>query len=146
MTIRRLLMLKSLLDLQRNGNSYFRAIILNDIYWDWLYISVDIKYCKSVGLSEDILEKIRQDFSGGEMLSVIERLESLQRDDPQLFHDRIVRCIIFVSAGRINVVEQAIELARTDYRDLIVWAEYSEDFGMGHSETRYRDLSMLFSS
>ncbi len=94
-----------------------------------------------MALTDDILAKIRRDFSGGETLPVIDRLESLQREDSQLFCDRILRCIVFVAAGRLAVVEQAIEQARTDYRDLIVWAEYD-----GHFEAQHRDLSLPFAA
>ena len=75
-------------------------------------------------LANDILAKIRRDFSGGEMLAVIDRLEGLQREDSELFSDRILRCILFVADGQLAVVDRAIGQARTDYRDLIVWAEY----------------------
>jgi hypothetical protein len=92
-----------------------------------------------VALANDILAKIRGDFSGGETILVIDRLESLQQEDGQLFSDRIIRCILFVAAGQLTVVEQAIKQARTDYRDLIIWAEYDGHFGVQH-----RDLSLPF--
>ena len=94
-----------------------------------------------MALTDDILAKIRRDFSGGEMLRAIDRLESLQREDSQLFCDRILRCIVFVAAGRLPVAEQAVEQARTDSRDLIVWAEYDGRFGEQH-----RDLSLPFAA
>jgi hypothetical protein len=94
-----------------------------------------------MALTDDILAKIRRDFSGGEMLPVIDRLEGLQREDSELFCDRILRCIVFVAAGRQPIIEQAIEQARTDYRDLIVWAEYDGHFGAQH-----RDLSLPFAA
>lgn len=94
-----------------------------------------------MALTDDILVKIRRDFSGVETLPVIDRLEGLQSEDSQLFSDRILRCIVFVAAGQLPVVEQAIEQARTDYRDLIVWAEYDGHFGAQH-----RDLSLPFTA
>ena len=86
-----------------------------------------------MALTDDVLVKIRRDFSGGEMLPMIQRLESLQGEDRQLFCDRILRCIVFVAAGRKPVAEQAIAQARIDYRDLIVWAEYDGLFGAQQS-------------
>ena len=90
-------------------------------------------------LADDILARIRTDFSGGEMIAAIERLESLQREDSELFSDRILRCIVFVAAGKSAEVERAIAEAQADYRDLIVWAEYD-----GHFGAQLRDLSLPF--
>ena len=92
-----------------------------------------------MALPEDILTKIRQDFPGGEMLPVIEMLTDLQREDAQLFTDRILRCIVFTAAGRFDQLAEAVALARLDWRDLIVGAEYD-----GHFGARQRDLSLPF--
>ena len=92
-------------------------------------------------LTDDILARIRADFPQGEMLNAIEQLEQLQREDGRTFDERILRCVLYVAKGRISVVHDAMELARTDYRDLIVWAEYDGQF-----ETRRRDLSLPFSA
>jgi hypothetical protein len=92
-----------------------------------------------MALADDVLVKIRRDFGEAEALQVIERLEGLPCEDRQLFCDRILRCIVFVAAGRLALVEEAVALARLDYRDLIIWAEYDRQF-----ETRHRDLSLPF--
>ena len=90
-------------------------------------------------LADDILARIRTDFSGGEMIAAIERFESLQREDSELFSDRILRCIVFVAAGKSAVMERAIAEAQADYRDLIIWAEYD-----GHFGAQQRVLSLPF--
>jgi len=92
-------------------------------------------------LTDDILAKIRQDFSGGEMLPVIEMLGELQTEDAGLFSDRILRCILFVARGRFEALADAVALARQDPRDLIVDAEYEGHFGL-----RHRDLSLPFAA
>ena len=56
----------------------------------------------------------------------------------ELSSDRILRCIVFVANGDLNRLEKAIDLAKTDYRDLIVLAEYDE------KNERVRDLSNPF--
>ena len=56
----------------------------------------------------------------------------------KLSSDRIVRCIVFVANGDLNRLEKAIDLAKEDYRDLIVWAEYDE------KNERVRDFSNPF--
>ena len=90
-------------------------------------------------LPDDILAKIRLDFSGGEMLPVIEMLTELQREDSQLFTDRIRRCILFLARGNFEQLAEAVALARRDARDLIVGAEYD-----GHFGARHRDFSLPF--
>lgn len=92
-------------------------------------------------LANDILAKIRQDFSGGEVLPVIEMMTDLQKQDSGLFTDRILRCILFVARGKFDELADAVALARLDGRDLIVEAEYDGHFGAQH-----RDLSLPFTS
>jgi hypothetical protein len=94
-----------------------------------------------MALADDILTKVRQDFSGGEMLPVIDMLTDLQKEDAGLFTDRILRCILFVAQGRFDVLADAVALARRDPRDLIVDAEYDGHFGAQH-----RDLSSPFAA
>jgi hypothetical protein len=92
-----------------------------------------------MALTEDILAKIRQDFSRGEILPVIEMMTRLQEEDAGLFTDRILRCVLFVASGRFGALADAVALARLDYRDLIVNAEYD-----GHFGALQRDLSLPF--
>lgn len=92
-----------------------------------------------MALADDILAKIRQDFPGGEMLPVIEIITGLQKEDGQLFTDRILRCILFMAHGRFDALADAVALARLDPRDLIVNAEYD-----GHFGARHRDLGLPF--
>ena len=94
-----------------------------------------------MALTDDILAKIRHDFSDGEILPVIEMLTDLQQADGQLFSDRILRCIVFVARGRFYALADAVALARRDPRDLIVDAEYDGHFGAQH-----RDLSFPFAA
>jgi hypothetical protein len=92
-------------------------------------------------LADDIFAKIRQDFSGGEMLPVIEMLSDLQKEDARLFTDRILRCILYVAHGSFDELAEAVALARRDPRDLIIGAEYDGHFGAQH-----RDLSLPFAA
>lgn len=94
-----------------------------------------------MALADDILAKIQQDYSGGEMLPVIEILSELQKEDAALFSDRILRCILFVARGKFEALADAIALARRDPRDLIVGAEYD-----GHFGARHRNLSLPFAA
>ena len=87
----------------------------------------------------DILEKIKRDFdSPDEADLALSVLADFVDQNQDLSSDRILRCIVFVANGDIDKLEKAIDLASTDYRDLIVWAEYNGE------EKRLRDLSVAF--
>lgn len=90
-------------------------------------------------LPDDIFAKIREDFSGGETVAIIDRLEGLTQADSALFTVRILRCILFLARGRTAELEDAISLAMRDTRDLIVSAEYD-----GHFGAIQRDLTLPF--
>ncbi|MHC4942739.1 MAG: hypothetical protein ACYTG7_06930 [Planctomycetota bacterium] len=88
---------------------------------------------------QDIIDKIHRDFgSSDDAELVIEALSDFRARNPDIESDRIIRCIVFVASGNLDTLEQAIELARTDYRDLIMWAEYNE------KDQRIRDMNKPF--
>jgi hypothetical protein len=89
-------------------------------------------------IPEDISAKIRQDFTAADAGVVEQRLSALWRDEPGLFGERILRCIVWASQGRLSGLEHYITMARTDYRDLIVTAEYDRDW------EQIRDLNRPF--
>ena len=91
-------------------------------------------------LARDILEKVNRDFEiPDEAALALSVLADFVEKNEELSGDRILRCIVFVARGDLDVLEKAIDLAKADYRDLIVWAEYD-----GQDE-RVRDLSTPFS-
>jgi hypothetical protein len=77
-----------------------------------------------MALPEDIIIKVRQDFSDDDSLRVLQALKELQKEDSDLFNDRILRCLVVSALGRTGELDKAITLARLDWRDLIVAAEY----------------------
>jgi hypothetical protein len=81
-----------------------------------------------MALTEDIAAQVCRDFPAGEVAPVTQLLDELRREDGQLFRDRILRCLVFVAGGRFSALADAVALARTDYRDLIVSAEYDRDW------------------
>ncbi len=89
-------------------------------------------------LPEDISAKIHRDFAATDAATVVQRLFAVSRDEPDLFGERILRCIVLASHGRLSGVEHYIAMARTDYRDLIVTAEYDRDW------KQVRDLNRPF--
>ena len=91
-------------------------------------------------LARDILAKTNRDFqTSDEAALALSVLADFVEQNPDISSDRILRCIVFVAHGDLGRLEQAIDLAKTDYRDLIVWAEYDG------KENQVRDLSNAFS-
>jgi len=76
-----------------------------------------------MALPEDIVTKVRQDFGEDDGLLVLHELKNLQSEDPQLFGDRILRCIVALAKGSITKFDQEIASIRLDWRDVIVAAE-----------------------
>jgi hypothetical protein len=72
-------------------------------------------------LSSDILTQIKLQF-GENHKKVIEILEN-----DFLNSNRIIRCIIFLSEKNIEKVKENINLAKIDWRDIILLAEYENN-------------------
>ncbi len=75
-------------------------------------------------LPEDIITKVRRDFSEDDSLHVLQLLAGLQQEDSDLFSDRILRCIVVTGRGVVENIIYAVKLARVDWRDLIMYTEY----------------------
>ena len=91
-------------------------------------------------LPEDIAARIRHDFPAAAVESVVGLLAGLQREDPQLFGSRVLRCLVFLARGQLTKLAEWVTLARTDYRDLIVAAEYDEN------QQQVRDFNKPFNN
>ena len=86
----------------------------------------------------DIATRIKQDFPALDVQLVTELLIEFQKDTNS--GDRILRCLLYVARGRFNYLADAIVLARHDFRDLIVSAEYDPNM------ERIRDFNQPFDS
>ena len=90
-------------------------------------------------LARDIWGKVNRDFGTPEEAALaLSVLADFVDQNQELASDRLLRCIVFVAKGDLNRLEKAIDLAKEDYRDLIVWAEYDE------KSKRVRDLTNPF--
>ena len=90
-------------------------------------------------LARDIWGKVNKDFETPEEAALaLSVLADFVDQNQELASDRLLRCIVFVAKGDLNRLEKAIDLAKEDYRDLIVWAEYDE------KSKRVRDLTNPF--
>jgi hypothetical protein len=52
--------------------------------------------------------------------------------------DRLARCALFLAQGSLQRLEEAVSLGKTDYRDLIVAAEYDR------ADNQLRDFNQPF--
>jgi hypothetical protein len=75
-------------------------------------------------LAVDICRYLAHNVPRMNIIAFYDRCMELQKEDEKLFSDRMIRCLLFVSQGDLDKLEQAIALAKQDYRDLIVAAEY----------------------
>ena len=76
-------------------------------------------------MKKDITQKIKVDFpaSATEVIAILESLESMNRGP---ISDRIYRAIIHLTNGDQERLNQVIELAFKDHRDLLWQAEYKD--------------------
>jgi hypothetical protein len=77
-----------------------------------------------MALPEDIIEKVRQDFSEDDSLFVLQTFKKLVSGDSKLFSDRILRCLVVLACGDADKLLKGIAAVRLDWRDVISAAEY----------------------
>ena len=91
-----------------------------------------------INLPTDILKRINQDFSSIDDRELIKNLlENLKVNE----RHRIMRCILFLAQGDLKTFGEFEKLAKIDYRDVIMNAEYEYP-----SEKRLRDFSKPFTT
>ncbi len=84
-----------------------------------------------MALPEDIIAKVRRDFSEDEEITILQMLSEYQQQHPD-HSARILRCIVFIAQGSFDKFAEAVKLAQLDWRDLIVSAEYDGWSGEEH--------------
>lgn len=90
-------------------------------------------------LPADIRRRIARDFDPADASALLVDIAAHRTTGPKIFSDRIVRCIIYVARGDLEIAGRAIAMALADPRDLIVWAEYDNKF-----DQQLRDLNLPF--
>ena len=90
-----------------------------------------------MALKRDIVERIERDF-GNKAGGVLIKSEQLIAESPELFADRILRCIIFASCGDVSRFKHFAEVARHDPRDVILAGECDDNW------RTVRDLTQPF--
>ena len=74
-------------------------------------------------MEQRILERVSREFQGSDRHTVVELLESYAGPET----DRVRWDIVELSKGDVGKVRAYINAARTDYRDILYWAEYYKD-------------------
>ncbi len=90
----------------------------------------------------DIQQKINSDF-GAQANEVFELFKALTAGGRHLNDPRLFRCILFLADKNFEKLKILIDSAKTDTRDIIMWAEYIPS-GPGDQTTRVRDFSKIF--
>jgi hypothetical protein len=92
--------------------------------------------------TQDIKDRIHSDF-GENAIGATKILEEAISKYEYLNHDRIIRCIIYLSERKLDKLKKSINQAIDDPRDVMLWAEY---INLGEKETprRVRDFNKTF--
>jgi hypothetical protein len=78
----------------------------------------------------DIEHRILHDFGRNRITDIQEKFEVFGRKFSGVYKEkpspRIIRCIIHLASGNEAMLNQMIDAALQDWRDVIYWAEYNE--------------------
>ncbi len=89
-------------------------------------------------IPDDIDRYLRTQYSPHEVVEIISVFEDLHKADNAI-SARVLRCIIHLAEGSADRVRDLAEDAKTDYRDIILWAEYDQK-----GKTRLHDFNKPF--
>lgn len=74
--------------------------------------------------------RIANDF-GDRADAAIARIEAMLVEFQRVYKEpaspRIIRCVLHLSSGNLDSLDRHIDACLTDYRDIILWAEYDID-------------------
>lgn len=92
----------------------------------------------------DIYQKIEVDF-GTQAALAHQALDELDARTKGLISPRLTRAIIFISNGDIQALKKNIELARKDWRDVLLQAEYSypDNIRVRNFEKTFHELKLI---
>lgn len=99
----------------------------------------------TMSLPQDIEQRVRTE-SGSSIEEMLVLLEDFATRHPN-FGDRVLRCLVFMSNGRPDQLRASIQRAESDWRDIIVAAEYEPRPGSKPWQgdwVQVRDLNLPF--
>lgn len=92
-------------------------------------------------LPKDITDEMKIRFDS-DLISANKILEEHLNEYDYLNSDRIIRCIVFLTQNGIENFEKNLILAKSDPRDIILWAEYGQE--NKYVPKRIRDFNKSF--
>ncbi|MEC3907836.1 hypothetical protein VOI54_12475 [Tamlana sp. 2201CG12-4] len=92
-------------------------------------------------LPKDITDEMKIRFDS-DLISANKILAKYLTENDYLNSDRIIRCVVYLTQNGIESFEKNLILAKTDPRDVILWAEYER--GNGAEPKRVRDFNKTF--
>jgi hypothetical protein len=77
---------------------------------------------KNMKITEDIIAQIQKDFG-----TQAEAIVAFLHGQPEFANEslRVLRCVLFLAEGKDDLLTKMIDAAKSDYRDVIFWAEYT---------------------
>lgn len=90
----------------------------------------------------DIVERIKSDF-GDKAADVINIFDTAIAKTEYISTPRVIRCILFLAERNVEKLNEMIEAAQGDPRDVMLWAEY-EGIGEPFHPKRIRDFNKMF--
>jgi hypothetical protein len=85
----------------------------------------------------EIYQKVEKDF-GAQAQEIHEALKELDAKTKGLISHRVIRAIIYLANGNVELFHKKVALAQTDWRDVLVQAEYNTE------TERVRDFNKTF--
>ena len=73
-------------------------------------------------LSPEVIAAIRTQFSSAEQPLVLELLQRYGDAPHEREQDRVCLALLELSQGDVGKLREALDVAKTDYRDVLVWA------------------------
>ncbi len=89
-------------------------------------------------MEPDIHERVMRDFATDLHAQVESELRKMKSNLEPGRHSRIVRCVLYLAKGDVEVLRHHIKNALDDFRDVIWWAEYDA------ADNRLHDFNQPF--
>ena len=89
-------------------------------------------------MKPDTYQKIEKDF-GDDIAPALDRFQALEAETKGMVDDRLVRAIIYLAKGDIGALDRYIVMAKLDWRDVLVNAEYRHP-----GDKKLRDFTLTF--
>ena len=89
-----------------------------------------------VATRKQVIHKIGRVWPGEELDQILRILDQYGMDHSEFNQSRVHLAIIKESEGRVERLPELTSVAKRDYRDIVAWAEYPEEFRMSAAEMK----------